>query len=99
MAATASEDFTCRVWDLDEEVCAHVLEGHSGWCVLCWCSGRGVLSVSMLRMGPIRGGLCTRAGEAQRLWCVLCWCCGRSAHMVCFVLFVPPKNNNVIIYG
>jgi len=34
MAATASEDFTCRIWDLDEEACAHVLEGHSGWCVL-----------------------------------------------------------------
>ncbi len=31
LAATASEDFTCRVWDLDEEKCAHTLEGHSGW--------------------------------------------------------------------
>jgi WD40 repeat protein len=35
LAATVSEDFTARVWDLDEEEhCAHVLEGHSGWSVL-----------------------------------------------------------------
>ena len=33
MAATVSDDFTCRVWDLDEECCMHVLEGHSGWWV------------------------------------------------------------------
>ena len=35
MAATVSDDFTCRVWDLDEgdEECLHVLEGHTGWWV------------------------------------------------------------------
>ena len=31
LAATVSDDFTCRVWDLDEEECLHVLEGHTGW--------------------------------------------------------------------
>ncbi len=31
MAVTASEDFTARVWDLDEAKCEHVLQGHSGW--------------------------------------------------------------------
>jgi WD40 repeat protein len=31
MAATASEDFTARVWDMATLKCEHVLEGHSGW--------------------------------------------------------------------
>jgi WD40 repeat protein len=31
MAATVSDDYTCRVWDLDEEECLHVMEGHNGW--------------------------------------------------------------------
>jgi WD40 repeat protein len=31
MAATASEDFTTRIWDLETYKCMHVLEGHSGW--------------------------------------------------------------------
>ena len=31
LAASVADDFTCRVWDLDEEECLHVLEGHSGW--------------------------------------------------------------------
>ncbi|GFH33083.1 WD_REPEATS_REGION domain-containing protein, partial [Haematococcus lacustris] len=31
LAATVSEDFSCRVWDLDSEEGLHVLEGHSGW--------------------------------------------------------------------
>jgi len=31
LAATVSDDMTCRVWDLDDEECRHVLEGHCGW--------------------------------------------------------------------
>ena len=31
MAATVSDDYTCRVWDLDDEECLHVMEGHNGW--------------------------------------------------------------------
>ncbi len=30
-AATASEDFTARIWDLDEAKCDNVLQGHTGW--------------------------------------------------------------------
>jgi WD40 repeat protein len=28
LAATASDDFTARVWDLETYKCLHVLEGH-----------------------------------------------------------------------
>lgn len=31
LAATASDDFTVKIWDLDDQQCLQTLEGHSGW--------------------------------------------------------------------
>jgi WD40 repeat protein len=31
LAVSVSDDFTARVWDLEDFSCQHVLEGHSGW--------------------------------------------------------------------
>ncbi len=33
LAATASDDLTVRVWELNGNSCRYVLEGHSGWVV------------------------------------------------------------------
>ena len=36
LAVTVSDDFSARVWDLDEDgVAMHVLEGHAGWVTSC----------------------------------------------------------------
>ena len=42
LAATAADDFTVRVWDVEEQSCVHVLEGHEGWVTAVQVSSRGV---------------------------------------------------------
>jgi WD40 repeat protein len=50
LAATAADDFTLRVWDLESQSCVHVLEGHEGWVTAVQVRGKAACGWGFVRL-------------------------------------------------
>ncbi len=71
LCVTASDDFSARVWDLDEDgEQLHVLERHGGWVTSCAFIGTTQRVITASHVSAVRG-------LGYSVSCPVLGCCGR----------------------